>query len=49
MYKDKSGNFGLGLAITRKIILFYGGRIYAQNEPDGVSFVVVIKRKELPQ
>lgn len=27
MYKDKTGNFGMGLAISKKIIDFYGGDI----------------------
>jgi two-component system sensor histidine kinase CssS len=40
MYKDRTGNFGLGLAITRTIIIFFGGSVYAQNTSDGVRFVV---------
>ena len=40
LYKDKTGNFGLGLAITKKIITFYGGSIYAENKENGVSFII---------
>lgn len=40
MYKDKTGNFGLGLAITKKIIVHYGGTICAVNREHGVSFVI---------
>jgi two-component system sensor histidine kinase CssS len=40
MYKDKTGNFGLGLAITRKIISYFGGNVYAQNKENGVSFII---------
>lgn len=43
-YKDKSGNFGLGLAISKKVINFYRGIVYAQNEDVGVTFVIKIKR-----
>ena len=43
-YKDKSGNFGLGLAISKKVINFYRGVVYAQNEDVGVTFVIKIKR-----
>lgn len=40
LYKDKTGNFGLGLAISKKIVEFYGGRIQAVNKEDGVSFII---------
>jgi two-component system sensor histidine kinase CssS len=40
LYKDKTGNFGLGLAICRKIISFYKGKIFAVNREIGVSFIV---------
>ncbi|MDP4144187.1 MAG: HAMP domain-containing sensor histidine kinase [Bacillota bacterium] len=40
MYKDKTGNFGLGLAISKKIISFYDGEIYAVNRNKGVSFII---------
>ncbi|BAH05660.1 HAMP domain-containing sensor histidine kinase [Clostridium kluyveri] len=40
MYKDKSGNFGLGLAISKKIINFYDGDIKVVNREQGVSFVI---------
>ncbi|OPJ57981.1 HAMP domain-containing sensor histidine kinase [Clostridium oryzae] len=44
LYKDKTGNFGLGLAISKKIITFYKGSIKAQNHSKGVSFII-----KLPQ
>jgi len=40
LYKDKTGNFGLGLAITKKIIDFYKGEIKAVNRDHGVSFII---------
>jgi two-component system sensor histidine kinase CssS len=40
MYKDKTGNFGLGLAITKKIIDFHKGEVRAQNRENGVSFII---------
>ncbi|MBE0067941.1 HAMP domain-containing sensor histidine kinase [Thermoanaerobacterium thermosaccharolyticum] len=41
MYKDKTGNFGLGLAISKKIVDFYKGKITAVNrEKKGVSFII---------
>lgn len=40
LYKDKTGNFGLGLAICKKIIDFYGGSIKAVNREIGVSFII---------
>jgi len=39
-YKDKTGNFGLGLAISKKITSFYKGEIKAVNRDKGVSFVI---------
>ncbi|MFT5873709.1 MAG: two-component system sensor histidine kinase CssS [Clostridium sp.] len=39
-YKDKTGNFGLGLAISKKIIKFYDGEIEAMNRETGVSFLI---------
>lgn len=39
-YKDKTGNFGLGLAISKKIIDFYNGEIKAVNKENGVSFII---------
>lgn len=44
-YKDKTGNFGLGLAISKKIIDFYGGNIKAVNREDGVSFIIKLPIK----
>lgn len=40
LYKDKTGNFGLGLAITKKILNFYEGTIKAFNMENGVSFII---------
>jgi two-component system sensor histidine kinase CssS len=40
LYKDKTGNFGLGLAITQKIVSFYGGDIFAENKEKGVSVII---------
>lgn len=39
-YKDKTGNFGLGLAISKKIVDFYKGGISAVNRDKGVSFII---------
>lgn len=39
-YKDKTGNFGLGLAISKKIIDYYNGEINAINREKGVSFII---------
>ena len=40
LYKDKKGNFGLGLAISKKIVSFYGGNIFAENNEKGVSVIM---------
>ncbi|MBV4419272.1 sensor histidine kinase [Clostridium tyrobutyricum] len=40
IYKDKSGNFGLGLCISKKIVDFYNGYIEAINRKEGVSFIL---------
>lgn len=39
-YKDKKGNFGLGLAICKRIIDFHKGNITVQNQSQGVSFII---------
>jgi two-component system sensor histidine kinase CssS len=43
--KDKGGNFGLGLAIIKRIVNMYGYDITAKNENHGVSFIIRIERK----
>lgn len=43
LYKDKTGNFGLGLAISKKIIHFYGGDLSVVNQNVGVSFFIKFK------
>jgi two-component system sensor histidine kinase CssS len=45
LYKDKKGNFGLGLAISQKIITHYNGVISAENRFNGVSFVIKFKEE----
>lgn len=40
LYKDKTGNFGLGLAISKKILNFYNSTISAVNIDKGVSFII---------
>ena len=39
-YKDKTGKFGLGLAICKKIINYYNGEIEVANRDTGVSFSI---------
>ena len=39
-YKDKKGNFGLGLAICKRIIDFHKGNIIVKNRKQGVSFII---------
>ena len=43
-YRGKGGNFGLGLYIARKIVLFHGGDIWAANWEGGVRFHVLLKK-----
>ncbi len=40
LYKDAKGKFGLGLAITKKIIVGYEGEITVANKENGVSFKI---------
>jgi two-component system sensor histidine kinase CssS len=44
-YKDKKGHFGLGLAISQKIISFYQGTIQVVNHFKGVSFRIKIRSR----
>ena len=39
-YKDKTGKFGLGLAICMKIINYYNGEIEVTNKDVGVNFSI---------
>ncbi|MBU3114244.1 HAMP domain-containing sensor histidine kinase [Clostridium lacusfryxellense] len=39
-YKDKTGKFGLGLAICKKIVNYYNGEIEVTNRDVGVSFSI---------
>ena len=41
-HKGKKGNFGLGLAISKKIVNFHNGKIYAQNIENGVQFKMTL-------
>ncbi|MBF8984373.1 HAMP domain-containing histidine kinase [Lutibacter sp. B2] len=41
-YKGQNGNFGLGLAISKKIINFHNGNISAQNIENGVEFKIIL-------
>ncbi len=43
-YKESSGNFGLGLAIAKKIVCYYGGTIQAKNCDQGVLFEIDLDR-----
>ncbi|MFZ2987158.1 ATP-binding protein [Ideonella sp.] len=40
--KDGSGGTGLGLAICRKIVDVFGGRIHAQNRPQGGALFEIV-------
>jgi len=44
MYKGRTGKFGLGLAITKKIITHYGGSIRAENRDNGVCFIIELMK-----
>ncbi|MBN2900041.1 MAG: HAMP domain-containing protein [Clostridia bacterium] len=41
---EAKGNTGLGLAITKEIIRHHRGEIKAQNEKDGVSFIITLPK-----
>ena len=40
--KGYKGEFGLGLAIVYRIVNLHGGKIWVQNEEEGVSFQIEI-------
>ena len=40
MYKGEKGGFGLGLPITKKIITFFGGKVWAENRENGIVFII---------
>jgi len=42
LYKGEKGKFGLGLAITHKIVIFYKGTIIIENDTTGVIFKIKI-------
>ena len=42
LYKSKKGNFGLGLAISKKTIQHYKGEIKAENTENGVIFKIIL-------
>lgn len=41
-YKGAGGHFGLGLYIAKKIVMFHGGDIWADNYDQGVRFHVLL-------
>ena len=43
-YKEQGGKYGLGLAITKKIICYYKGSISAMNMEDGVRFKISLPK-----
>lgn len=45
-YKGPKGSFGLGLYIARKIAIFHGGDIWAENVENGVQFHVALKNMQ---
>ena len=45
LYKDKKGNFGLGLAITKKIVDHHEGEISAVNRDDGQRIFIPLGSK----
>lgn len=44
-YKGKKGNFGLGLAISKSVILKHNGEIKAENCENGAMFTIVLPLK----
>ncbi|MEA4810980.1 MAG: HAMP domain-containing sensor histidine kinase [Anaerolineaceae bacterium] len=43
-FRGSGGHFGLGLYISRKIVSFHQGDIWAENLSDGVRFSITLKR-----
>lgn len=44
--KGNGGNFGLGLDIVKRIVSMYNGSIKAENEDNGVSFIITIVKSQ---
>lgn len=40
--KTGAGGIGLGLAICRKIMMAHGGRVWADNHPDGGAVICLV-------
>ena len=40
LYKGNTGNFGLGLTISQKIIHYYQGKVKVENKKDHVCFTI---------
>lgn len=45
-HKGRKGNFGLGLYITKRIMEFHDGEVWAENKTKEVKFVMKMKRYE---
>ncbi|TCS82519.1 sensor histidine kinase [Tepidibacillus fermentans] len=45
LYKGDNGKFGLGLAISKKIIHYYHGKVHAENKNGQVRFTISYPKK----